>query len=323
LTHAPATTEIALLGDGALVLRVEPAVRAAVLPWIPRDRSFRSESIAPRATLSVEQGGIDGSAAQSAFTNRQPTLMLGGVSARVESDDVWIHGPARLSGRANLAQCEARITIDSAAMPPAPLAALHGALTLAAALLLGRIGRALVHAAAVVDSESRGWLLVGDTHSGKTTTCATLVAAGWRYIADDQVVLRDSVGGLEAEGWPREAHLDRGWSSGSVTRTREAADLSSIRADARQDRVRVHGAWFTSVSADGPTTARRMAPADALGRLIRQSPWLFADSATAASSLALLSRVAEMPCAALSLGRDSYANGERLVRCLESDIGIG
>jgi hypothetical protein len=320
LTHAPATPEIALVADGALVLRVEPGVRAAVLPWIPRGRSPRSESITPRATLSVEQSGVDDSLARLAITNRQPTLTLGGVSAYVEGDDVWIHGPSRISGRANLAQREARVAIDSATTPPAPLSAVHGALTLVSALLLGRIDRALVHAAAVVDARGRGWLLVGDTHSGKTTTCATLIAAGWRYVADDQVVIDDSPSGLEAEGWPREAHLDRGWSSGRVTRTREAADLSNIREDAWQDRVRVHGAWFTSVDADRPTTARHIAPADALGQLIRQSPWLLADSATAASSLALLSRVAAMPCAALSLGGDCYADGERLVRCLESDM---
>jgi hypothetical protein len=323
LTRAPVTPEIALLGDGALVLRVEPGVRAAVLPWVPRGRSPRSETITPRATLSVEQADVDDSAAQLAFTKRQPTLVLGGVSAYIERDDVWVHGASPISGRANLARREARVAIDSAATPPAPVNAVHGALTLLSALLLGRIDRALVHAAAVVDAGGRGWLLVGDTHSGKTTTCATLVAAGWRYVADDQVVLDASPSGLEAEGWPRDAHLDRGWSSGRVTRTRTAADLSTIRADAWQDRVRVHGAWFTSVDADRPTAARRIAPADALGRLIRQSPWLLADSATAASGLALLSRVAAMPCAAVSLGRDSYADGGRLVRCLESDIGLG
>ena len=67
---------------------------------------------------------------------------------------------------------------------------LQGALTLSSALLLGRIGRALIHAAAVVDPFDRGWLLVGDSHAGKTTTCATLISAGWRFVADDQVVLR-------------------------------------------------------------------------------------------------------------------------------------
>jgi hypothetical protein len=322
LTQATTTSELALLGDGALVLRVDPNVRAAVLPWIPRGRSPRSGSTAPRATLIVEEAGTDGSTAQLTFTNKEPTLTLGGVSAYVENDDVWIRGPARLGGHANLVLREARIALDPASARP-PLTAIHGALTLVSALLLGRIGRALVHAAAVVDAGGRGWLLVGDTHSGKTTTCATLIAAGWRYVADDQVVIGDSPDGLEAEGWPREAHLDRGWSSGRVTRERTPADLSRIRADAWQNRVRVHGVWFTSVDADNPTTVRRIAPADALARLIRQSPWLLADSATAASSLELLSRIASMPCASVSLGRDSYADGERLVRCLESGSAAG
>ena len=60
-----------------------------------------------------------------------------------------------------------------------------------------------------------------------------------------------------------------------------------------------------------------MTPADALARLIRQSPWLFADPVVAGASLERLRRVAELPAHVLRLGVDVYQDPARLVRLLE------
>jgi hypothetical protein len=63
------------------------------------------------------------------------------------------------------------------------------ALTVAAALLLNRQGKLLLHAAAFVAPDGLAWLLIGDSHSGKSTTCASLMRYGLAFLADDQVVV--------------------------------------------------------------------------------------------------------------------------------------
>src|SRR2546422_9299837 len=59
--------------------------------------------------------------------------------------------------------------------------------------------------------------LAGDARSGKSTTCATLAAAGWGYVSDDQVVLAAREDGVEVEGWLRPFHLDRSGEGGEPT----------------------------------------------------------------------------------------------------------
>src|SRR5207245_6776974 len=92
----------------------------------------------------------------------------------------------------------ARLWVDPA---PEPEAAgdVYSMLTVATALLLAGLGRALVHAAAVVHPDGGAWLLVGDARSGKSTTCATLVSAGWGYLSDDQVVLEAREDGVQVD----------------------------------------------------------------------------------------------------------------------------
>lgn len=316
-TQSPAA-EIALLADQSLVLRVDRSVEAAVAPWIPRHRTRAADGQhrIRRAVLEVDAEG-EIAAQDTIADDRSPTLTLGGVAAVVGKDGARLRGTAGLRGSIDLATLRARVSLGAA--PSAP--DVHGGLTLAAALLLGRMGKALVHAGALVDPHGDGWLLVGDSHSGKTTTCATLLTAGWRYVADDQIVLGSSSDCVVAEGWPREAHLDPGWHVGELTDTRVGADLGDVRADAWAARVIVKGLLFPSIQADRPTQLAPITASDALARVIRQSPWLLADREVASATLALLTRVVARSCSALLLGRDSYANADRLESCLAPVTG--
>jgi hypothetical protein len=174
-----------------------------------------------------------------------------------------------------------------------------------------------VHAAAVVDPSRRAWLLVGDTHAGKTTTCASLAAAGWDYLADDQVVLRaDAAAALCVEGWPRRAHLDTGWRSGDVHGSREPMDLEELFPARWRSSAPLGGLLFPVVRSSEPTTAAPISAAGSLGLLVRQSPWLLADEPNAACVLALLARAASLPALVLSLGRDAYARGDVVVAAM-------
>ena len=154
-------------------------------------------------------------------------------------------------------------------------------LTLSAAFLVGRLGGALVHAGGVVDPEGRAWLLVGDTHAGKTTTCVSLVrrAAG-AILADDQVVLRiGDDGALVAEGWPRRAHLDEGFRDAVVTGHARHGGSPRAWGDRWLPRAPLGGVLLPAVNADRPTSLAVAADAAAFTALVRQSPWLMADRA--------------------------------------------
>jgi hypothetical protein len=170
----------------------------------------------------------------------------------------------------------------------------------------------------VVDPEGRAWLLVGDTHAGKTTTCVSLVSAGgWRFLADDQVVLRRGEdGSLVAQGWPRRAHLDEGYHDAVVTGTRGTVDLRTRWGDRWMPRAPLGGVLLPGVNADRPTSLTVAADAASFAALVRQSPWLMADPAMAGEVMALLRDAASQPAFALSLGRDSYARGDVLAERL-------
>jgi hypothetical protein len=312
-----AETDIALTSDGAFVLRVADGVHDRIAAWIPNHRSVvgRDESEisqSDRAILCVKPSGdvgtnLDDSIDVSGLVE-SPTLTLANVAAHISADRLQLRGPSGVVGDIDLVA--RRGTVRAAAT--ASTYEVHGALTLAAALLLGRIGHALIHAAALVDPLGRGWLLVGDSHAGKTTTCATLITAGWQFIADDQVVVHCNEGRVVAEGWPREPHLDAGWAAKEVEGRRIPADLHAIRSDAWSPHAELRGVVFPVVAAEQTTRSASVSSADALTRIVRQSPWLFADVTVAPATLALLTRIASLECSALILGRDSYAHGDVL-----------
>jgi hypothetical protein len=238
----------------------------------------------------------------------------------VDGDALQLVGASGARGRIDLAAKRATIrALPASAVPSdSPLAFdVYSMLTLSAAFLVGRLGGALVHAGGVVDPDGGAWLLVGDTHAGKTTTCVSLVAGGWRFLADDQVVLRtDGDSALVAEGWPRRAHLDEGFRDAVVTGTRGTVDLRRRWGDRWLPRAPLAGVLLPEVHAEQPTTLSAAADAAAFTALVRQSPWLMGDREVAGEVMQLLREAASRPAFTLSLGRDSYARGDVLAERL-------
>jgi hypothetical protein len=306
--------EHSLLHDDALVVRVEHALGVVAAPWLPlhamppRDATVRIATIDIVTAAPSEEHGAAGA--------HEPLLHFDGVRAFARDDLAELHGASRVRGEVALGARHATIRVVAHDEPHAA-GDVYSMLTLASAFLLGRSGAALVHAGGVVDPEGRAWLLVGDTHAGKTTTCVSLVAAGWRYLADDQVVLRfGDTGDVEVEGWPRRAHLDEGWSDGVVTRTRGVVDLRARWGERWLARAPLGGVLLPTVRAEEATRAETVDGATAFTALVRQSPWLLADRGAAAAGMALLRAAASRTTRALTLGRDSYARGEVLAERL-------
>lgn len=294
-----------LLDDGTLSLTCTPDAAPLIAGWVPI--GLRPSSAPGTAEIAMRVGTVDapGKAAE--------TLRLLDLSAWVVGDVAHLHHPSGAGGRVELRARHAEIALSAGAVD-----AVEPILTLTAALLIGRSGCALVHAAAVVAPSGGVWLLVGDSHAGKSSTVATLALGGWGYLSDDQVVIGEQRGRIVAEGWCRPFNLDAGWDDSEVTGRRVASGtVPSGRVAGPKE---LSGILLPSVVPDRPTALAPASSADGFEALIRQSPWLLADRAAAPSAVELLTGVARLPVRRLSLGRDSYRRPEKLVAALAAVV---
>lgn len=307
MTSPPPIT-LDLVADGAVQLALDRAVYSLAERWIPQGLE-EPRGVAPGATITVRPGNA---------RLRRPTgpaaLALGGVAAWVDEDGRWVvlRGAAPASGGVlERAAGDGRLQVDPAGIPEAA-ADLYSMLTVSTALLLAGLGRALVHAAAVVHPDGGAWLLVGDARSGKSTTCATLASAGWGYLSDDQVVLQALEDGVQVEGWLRPFHLDAIGEGGEPTGLRREISPADLGLEGWRRSAPLAGVILPAVSPREPTLLTPVAAADALAGLVRQSPWLLACPDTAATTLGVLRRAAEGETFSLRLGLDTFRQPARL-----------
>jgi hypothetical protein len=299
----------ALLHDGRLRVEAHPRLLPALARWLP---------LLPDDTPAHPDGAVlrvlSAEGAAPPVPPARRTLHLGGVDAWVEDDRAVLAGGAEAWGTVALDRGVAEVRIAAGAEADVAAAwTAYSAATLSTALLLGRMGRALVHAAAVAPPDGPAWLLVGDARAGKTTTCANLASAGWRYLSDDHVVLfRDGEGRVAVEGLPRPFHLDEGYDAGTPTGRRGSADPRERWPGRWMRTAPLGGLLFPRVRADAPTALERAEAGGALAALVRQSPWLLADRACAPRVLDLMRDAALLPAHALRLGLDTYTDPGRL-----------
>jgi hypothetical protein len=310
-----------LLEDGSLTLEIVPSLLPSAGRWLP---------LLPAGAPLPPAGALlslrPATAPPAERPDRHRTLALGSVDVWVDDDRVVLAGSRGVEGALDLAALRGEIGVPlrepAAGRGAAADGEVFSACTVAASLLLGRLSRALVHAAAVVPPGGEGWLLVGDARAGKTTTCATLLSGGWSYVSDDHVVLRRGTSGiLEVEGWPRPFHLDGGWERGEPLGHREPVDPRRRWPGRWRRSAPVAGLLFPRVAAGEATRLEAIDGAEALAALLRQSPWLLADRRAAPAVLALLRDAAALPARLLRLGRDAYAAPGTLTRVLEPLTG--
>lgn len=309
-------TSLALLSDQSLLLHAHRECWPLVRRWAPLNcKAARDESVA-LASITIAPTGDGFSAPRP---NEPSALRLGQVDVWMEPDNrvALLYGATHSVGRIDLESMDARLELDVGAEPHVG-ENVYSMLTIASALLLGRMGRALIHSAAIADPSGRSWLIVGDAQSGKSTTCVTLAVAGYQLLSDDQVVLWRTDNGLMVEGWVRPLHLDEGWESGTPTGQRRTVQPSEMGIEFSQGFASVAGTLHTAVAAEQPTALAPIPAAEAFTGLVRQSPWLLADRSAAESVVAVLSETARLPSYSLSLGLDTYGRGPKLRTLLDS-----
>lgn len=299
----------ALVRDRSLILSVEESLREAAGEWMPSLREEASDDHPEGPSIRVDRGNVepfDGSGL--------PTLALGRVHAYVDGKRGFANLVSSSGDITALADLRARVATvivgDDIDPEPGDLTSL---LTITAALLLVRDGRTSIHAASVVNPETGlGWLLCGDSHSGKSTTTANLIKAGWSYLSDDYVVLSRLGEEVEIEGWPDDFHVDEGWSRGESTGVRSTMRESDLPFGMRAESAMLGGILFPRVSANEATVVTPVAPVVALEKLIRQAPWLIVDPVSAGDVLRLLTDAASVESGELRLGLDTFADPEKL-----------
>src|SRR6185436_19838192 len=160
-----------------------------------------------------------------------------------------------------------------------------------------RDGHFHMHAGTAVDPSGRGWLLVGNSQSGKSTTTALLAARGWAVGTDDIAFLtaageRAGVVGFRSPIALRPGGAELLGRTGGVTMPARGKtgywpeDLGARWVQTVEPDIVV----FTEVS--GPATKMtRASPAEVMRGLLQWSIWVMFEPTGAQEHLDLLSRL--------------------------------
>ena len=150
-----------------------------------------------------------------------------------------------------------------------------------------------------------------------------LASTGWHYAADDAVYLasRDS-GALAAHGWAEPIRLTArsaealGVARSAAIEGAKSAALVPVRINSRRrDSFPIDRLLFPEFGAS--TELRPLRSSEALARLVRASAWIVCQPPVATQYLALLTRVASLPAAALVLGPELLDQPYKLAEHLQ------
>jgi hypothetical protein len=187
---------------------------------------------------------------------------------------------------------------------------------------LRRSGMYQFHAGCVLAPDrTRGILLVGDSGCGKSTLTATLIHNGWRFVSDDNLLLRDTPSGIVA--WALRRYFTFDESTIDACKLRQFPDAIGTRVPGDRDKVRFYARrafpqsfvetcmpgviLFPTVGAEPQTRIEPVKPGDALARLLRQCPWATCDTAAAPGHVqALTNLIKQTRSYSVVTGRDVF-----------------
>ena len=183
---------------------------------------------------------------------------------------------------------------------------------------LRRCGLFLLHSAGAVPPHSDKTLLIaGPSGSGKSTLMFQLAASGWGYLSDDSILLKNVGPALEAQGLRKVFALTENTiaavqlegspaaNSGDPLKKRLAPE--KLFPNARIESAGVGAIVFPVISDTPQSRLQRLAPYEAMTRLLKLCPWACYDKPTAAAYLAIFGQLAREASAF-----DLYAGRELL-----------
>jgi hypothetical protein len=208
---------------------------------------------------------------------------------------------------------------DTAAKHPL---ALNNVILYAVQAALRRAGMYQFHAGCVLaPDQADGILLVGDSGCGKSTLTATLVRSGWQFVSDDNLLLRDTPGGVVAWALRRYFTFDESTLNACGLLKFDHAIRGRVPGDREKFRFFARDAFpesfvescmpriilFPRTADETRSRIEPLKPVNVLMRLIRQCPWATCDTAAAPNHLKALSRLTtQSKSYSLVAGRDVF-----------------
>jgi hypothetical protein len=295
------------MADRTSISSNDPVLEAAVTAWLDESRMPLPDGLKLRLEV-VDSVGT--------WEDPREVFPQGEVEIRAGDPLGWVHltwraRPAR--ARIEEHRPEAYVELSRAALEEFDLL-LRSFLLVSLIFLWKRNGRYHVHAGTAIDSKGRGWMLVGDSRSGKSTTTALLASRGWQVSTDDIAFLqargdRASVLGFrspialrsggfnllgKAGGIPLEARAKTGFWPEELG----ATWIQTVEPDI---------VVFTSVGGDR-TTLTPVSSAMVIRELLQWSLWVMFEATAAQEHLDLLSRLGRQArCYQATLAPDLFA----------------
>ena len=296
------------------VLCEEPALRQAVEAWFADSQLRPSRDI--ELTLRLVKEPWSGEDRRRVL--RQPDLAFhyGPPDDRLRL--VWRGG----EGHAVVSVETGAATVEIAErVASRPEVWLRPFLVLVVASQLRSAGWSHIHAATAVDPTGRGWLIAGDSNSGKSTTAALLATRGWAVGTDDTAFVVDGTAPVEVVGWHEPLALREG---GYRLLGRQGGHPLSRRQKTGFLPEELGGRWVPTVAPvivaiatihDGATALEPLRPALAVADLLSWSLLFIVDPEGAQRHLELVTRLAaQARCFRLRLGRDIFDHPDLLSR---------
>lgn len=190
--------------------------------------------------------------------------------------------------------------------------------------VLRRLGWYHVHGAAMTDLEGRGWMLVGNSRTGKSTTTALLATRGWQVATDDIGFLVERAGTVELLGYRSPVALREG---GLELLGREGGlDLARRRKQGFWPED-LGGSWTSGVvpryllftQLGERTGGIPLGPTQAATELIKWSMWILFEPLHAQEHLDMLGRlVSQARCFEATLGPDLFLDPTLLQKVVDA-----
>jgi hypothetical protein len=203
---------------------------------------------------------------------------------------------------------------------------------------LRRGGLYVLHAAGAVEpATGAGFVVVGNSNSGKSSLTIRLASAGWRYLSDDMLVLSgDESGACEAHALRRIFSVSAQSLVGCDLKGLDEALGAPANSDPTKRKLepgitfpgsfvescRPRVLLFPTLTGEAASRVERISSGEAMARLIRQCPWASYDTGTAREHLRVLGMLAKQSDSfTLDAGRDLIEDSTRapqlLASCLE------
>ncbi len=189
-----------------------------------------------------------------------------------------------------------------------------------------------LHAAGLV-RDGMGYLFLGESGSGKSSTALSLVSQGWHYVSDDALFLRSSADGIESLAFRKHFYLDPALSrqfpeidphlkgSAMGNHTKRFLDVESVYPGRFQPSCFPKVLIYTQIVLQPESMLIPVDKTTAFIRLMRQSSSLFFKRQAVNVHLEAIKRlVSQSDSYELLAGRDLYEEPERISEILSGLI---